>query len=130
MRFLVVALALTCGSCGPASHDCNVSEFERGLRIATEHFYTPTLDHLDLFCSTPEEMLSIYRYDVDCFTVSRAVFPNRGRYIALHGLEAPCVVHEQYHNYLENEEGWEPCYSHKIECGWDAKLMDRIMEEE
>ncbi len=125
MRFLAAFALLS--ACGPASHDCNVSEFGRGLSIATEHFYTPTLDHLDLFCETPEEMVSIYGYDVDCFTVSRAVFPHRGRYIALHGLEAPCVVHEQYHNYLESA-GWPPCYSHKIECGWDADLMDEVMK--
>ena len=115
-------------ACGPAAHDCDPVKYQRGYDAAVQHFYTPAMDYLDVFC-VAKGWLTARKYCVcECYTVSRATWPHRARYLAEAEYVDVCIVHEQYHAYLE-ANGWPPCYDHTAACGWDAKYFDEVGRE-
>lgn len=125
---LLILLLSGCTQYGPKFIDCS-DEKSAGiaLDISLENMenIAEVVYRTDFICTEQQPMRNVACY------VARTGdkdFGNRGMIVMQDQYAGECVIHELYHVELGVKYG-DSCHPHDIECNWDDKWLERLLDE-
>lgn len=129
MKKILILLFLTgCTQYGAQFIDCSrPQDGKLALDITLEKMENilEVVDRTDFICKDKRPMPNIACY------VARTGdkhFGNRGMIVVQDKYIGECVIHELYHVELGRKHGYT-CNEHSLECGWDDKWLEPLLDE-